>query len=147
MKGQIFKFSFHDWKLSSHENNNNHNRWIGRDGLPRSLDLTPLDFFLWDYVKDRVFATPVNNILELRTQIRRDTIATVTGDILERTWQEVEYRLNIVRATNGAHVEVYVENKIYAEHPVYSSMTLIFWINITYIYLYTITIYYHNFLF
>ena len=45
------------------------NRWIGRDGPncwpPRSPDLTPLDFFLWGYVKDRVFATPVNDIGEL----------------------------------------------------------------------------------
>ena len=31
-------------------------RWIGRDGPtpwpPRSPDLTPLDFFLWGYVKN-----------------------------------------------------------------------------------------------
>jgi hypothetical protein len=36
-----------------------------------------------------------------------NTIATVPVDMLERTWQEIEYRLDIVRATNGAHVEVY----------------------------------------
>ena len=45
------------------------NRWIGRDGLicwpSCSLDLTPLDFFPWGYVKDRVFATPVNDTGEL----------------------------------------------------------------------------------
>ncbi|CAK1596564.1 unnamed protein product [Parnassius mnemosyne] len=33
--------------------------WIGRQGPhawpPRSPDLTPLDFFLWGYVKERVF--------------------------------------------------------------------------------------------
>ena len=56
------------------------NRWIGRDGpicwLPHSLDLTLLDFFLWGYVKDHVFATPVNDIGELRTRIR-DVIATI----------------------------------------------------------------------
>jgi hypothetical protein len=38
-------------------------RWIGRTGPipwpPRSPDLTPPDFFLWGYVKDKVFATPV----------------------------------------------------------------------------------------
>ena len=26
---------------------------------PRSLDLTAVDFFLWDYVKDKVYSTPV----------------------------------------------------------------------------------------
>ena len=46
------------------------NRWIGRDGPhagpPRSTDLTPLDFFLWGYVKDRVNATPVRDIDHLK---------------------------------------------------------------------------------
>ena len=85
-------------------------RWIGRGGPirwpPRSPDLTPLDFFLWGYVKDRVFVPPVNDLPDLRARIR-ETIATVPMDMLERTWQETEYRLDIVRATNGAHVEVY----------------------------------------
>ena len=45
------------------------NRWLGRDGPtpwpPRSQDITPLDFFLWGYVKDRVFSTPVPDITNL----------------------------------------------------------------------------------
>ena len=28
-------------------------------------------------------------------------------DMLARTWQEIEYRLDIVRATDGVHVKVY----------------------------------------
>ena len=85
------------------------NRRIGRDGpinwSPRSPNLTPLDFLLWAYVKDYVFATPVNDIGELRTRIH-DMTATITGEMLTRTLQEFEYRLDIVRAINGAHVEV-----------------------------------------
>ncbi|PNF25069.1 hypothetical protein B7P43_G02035 [Cryptotermes secundus] len=73
---------------------------------PRSPDLTPLEFFLWCYVKDRVFVPPVNDLPDFRACIR-ETIATVPMDMLERTWQETEYRLDIVRATSGAHVEVY----------------------------------------
>jgi hypothetical protein len=57
-------------------------------------------------MKDRVFVPPVNDFQDLRARIR-ETIATVPMDMLERTWQEIEYRLDIVRATNGAHVEVY----------------------------------------
>ncbi|GBN14641.1 hypothetical protein AVEN_39551-1 [Araneus ventricosus] len=42
-------------------------RWIGRDGPlacpPRSPDLTPLDFFLWGYVKDKVFASKLTKII------------------------------------------------------------------------------------
>ncbi|PNF44007.1 hypothetical protein B7P43_G17057 [Cryptotermes secundus] len=79
------------------------NRWIGRGGPiawpPRSSELNPLDF-------DRVFVSPVNDLPDLGARIR-ETIATVPKDMLERTWQEIEYRFDIVRAINGAHVEVY----------------------------------------
>ena len=85
-------------------------RWIGRDGPilwpPRSPDLTPLDFFLWSYVKDIVYKTVVPNIDVLKTRIE-DAIANVTVEMLQNVWREVEYRLDILRATNGAHVEVY----------------------------------------
>ena len=72
---------------------------------PRSPDITPLDFFLWGHVKDRVFATPVQDIHDLQTRIL-DTTGTIPMDMLDRTWHEIEYRLDIVHATNGAHVEV-----------------------------------------
>ena len=76
------------------------NLWIRRDGPicwpPRSLDQTLLNFFLWGYVKDRVFATPW-----------RDCYNPVTSEMLTRTLQEFEYRLDIVCATNGANVDVY----------------------------------------
>jgi len=65
------------------------NRWIGRDGPtpwpPRSPDITPFDFFLWRYVKDKVFWTPVADITSLKARIT-DGIATVTEDMLENTW-------------------------------------------------------------
>ena len=81
-------------------------RGIGRDGpiyWPLSPDLTCLDFFLWGYLKDRVFATLVNDIGELWTQIRH---VIATGEMLTRTLQEFEYMLDIIRATNGEHLEV-----------------------------------------
>jgi hypothetical protein len=84
-------------------------RWIGRDGPiswpPRSPDITPLDLFFWEYVKDRVCATRLPD-LPLRDRIR-DVISSLTLDMLDRTWQEIEYRLDIIRATSGSHVEVY----------------------------------------
>ncbi|MEL7309801.1 MAG: transposase, partial [Pseudomonadota bacterium] len=48
-------------------------RWIGRGGQqdlflrpwpPRSPDLTPCDFYLWGYVKGKVFVPPMPNSLE-----------------------------------------------------------------------------------
>ena len=85
-------------------------RWIGRDGPtpwpPRTPDITPLDLFLWGYVKGKVFSTPVPDITNLKAKIT-DALATVTEDMLENTWREIDYRLDVLRATTAAHVEVY----------------------------------------
>jgi hypothetical protein len=53
-----------------------------------------------------VYSTPVPDIDTLKTRIR-DALATVTEEMLENTWREIEYTLDVLRATNGAHVEVY----------------------------------------
>jgi hypothetical protein len=55
---------------------------------------------------DRVYATCVPDLPTLRDRIR-DVIASVTPDMSDRTWQEITYRLDIIRATSGSHVEVY----------------------------------------
>ncbi|GBM38955.1 hypothetical protein AVEN_271064-1 [Araneus ventricosus] len=44
--------------------------WIGRDGPtpwhPRSPGITPLEFFFWGYIKDRIFSTPITDVKELK---------------------------------------------------------------------------------
>ena len=67
---------------------------------------TPLDFFLWGNVKDKVFSTTVPHITNLKAGIT-DAFATITEDVLENTWREIDYLLDVLRATKGAHVEVY----------------------------------------
>jgi hypothetical protein len=57
------------------------------------------------YVKDKMFSTPVPDITNLN--VRTDAFATITEDMLENTWREIDYRLDALRATNGAHIEVY----------------------------------------
>ena len=85
-------------------------RWIRRDGPipwpPCSPDITPLGIFLWDYVKDIVYRTKVRDLSDLQLRII-EAIGTVTVDMIARTWLETEYRLDILRATDGAHVELY----------------------------------------
>jgi len=84
--------------------------FVGRDGQtpwpPRSPDITPLDLLLWGCVKDKVFSTPVPDITNLKARIT-DAFVTITEDMLENTWRETDYRLDILRATEGAHVEMY----------------------------------------
>jgi hypothetical protein len=84
---------------------------IGRDGPipwpPRSPDITPLDFFLWGYVKGIVYKTktPVSSLHELKLRIVA-AIETATPEMLENTWREIEYLSDILRATKVAHVKV-----------------------------------------
>jgi len=48
----------------------------------------------------------VRHIDDLKRRIS-NAITTIDEAMLQRTWQEIEYRLDVLRATNGAHVEVY----------------------------------------
>lgn len=49
------------------------NRWIGTHGnVPwpaRSPDLTPMDFFLWGYIKNQVYKQTYNNVDDLRNAV------------------------------------------------------------------------------
>jgi hypothetical protein len=51
-------------------------RWIRRGGsirwAPYSRDLTPLDFFLWGYVKDKVYKSAIKDMNELKMQIENE---------------------------------------------------------------------------
>jgi len=68
-------------------------------------DATPCDFFLWGYVKDQVYAPPLPaSIQEL--QVRLGTaIETITADMLQTVWNELDYRVDVCRITKGAHIE------------------------------------------
>jgi hypothetical protein len=61
---------------------------------------------LWDYVKDIVYRVDINDLQHLKARIR-DAVATVTPNMLQATWNEVEYRLDICRVSRGAHIEIY----------------------------------------
>jgi hypothetical protein len=70
-----------------------------------SPDITPLDFSF--AVMSRAgFRTPVNGLDDVKTRIK-NTISAIPADMLHRTWQELEYRLDVLRATEGARIEFY----------------------------------------
>jgi hypothetical protein len=79
-------------------------RWPGRGSPlawpPRSPDITLLDFFLWGYVKDKVYATKVTSVEAMNIQI-----TTFRRSMQAGTWEELEFRLDVPRATQGAHTE------------------------------------------
>ena len=71
----------------------------------RSPDATPCDFFLWCYVKDQVYVPPLPaSTPELKVRIRT-AIETITADMLQTVWNELDYRVDVCRITNGANIE------------------------------------------
>jgi hypothetical protein len=58
--------------------------WIGRRGPiawpPRSPDLTPLDFFLWRYIKDSVYQMKVQDVAKLHHRITEACETVNTSD-------------------------------------------------------------------
>ena len=83
-------------------------RWIGRRGpiewAARSPDLTPLDFFLWGYVKQKVYRHNIKNLDDLR-QIITETIKSISSDVLGNVFFETAKRLQLVLDNNGRHIE------------------------------------------
>jgi len=72
---------------------------------PCSQDATPCDFFLWGYVKDQVYVPPLPaSIPELKVRIRTTT-ETITTDMLQTVWNEVNYHIDVCRITKGALIE------------------------------------------
>ena len=89
-------------------------RWIGRAAKvdnhllpwrPCSPDLTPCDFFLWEFVKDSVYVPPLPmSLKELRDRITH-ALQTITADMLHPVWDEFYYRVDVCRVTQGARIE------------------------------------------
>jgi len=56
-------------------------KWIGRRSLTlwqqRSPDINPLDFFLWGFIKEKVFSTKLKTCDNIKERIRQ-AYATVT---------------------------------------------------------------------
>ncbi|GFX84863.1 uncharacterized protein TNCV_4996951 [Trichonephila clavipes] len=70
---------------------------------PRSCDLTPLDYFLWGYVKSLVYADKPQTLDHLEYNIRR-VIADIRPQMLEKVIENWTSRLDYIRASRGSHM-------------------------------------------
>ncbi|GFU64609.1 heat shock 70kDa protein 8 [Trichonephila clavipes] len=68
---------------------------------PRSCDLTPLDYFLWGYVKSLVYADIPHTLDHLEDNIRR-VIADIRPQMLEKVIENWTSRLDYVQASRGS---------------------------------------------
>jgi hypothetical protein len=88
--------------------------WIGRRGPvewpPRSPDLTPPDFFMWGYLKDKVYAHTINNLEHLREVIVEEFNA-VPIDFCRKACENVKLRLQACIDVGGGQVDHTMENR------------------------------------
>ncbi|GFW01899.1 DUF4817 domain-containing protein [Trichonephila clavipes] len=68
---------------------------------PRSCDLTPLDYFLWGYVKSLVYADKPQTLDHLEDNIRR---VVIRPQVLEKVIENWTSRLDYIRASRGSHM-------------------------------------------
>ncbi|GFS76631.1 uncharacterized protein TNCV_1622231 [Trichonephila clavipes] len=68
---------------------------------PRSCDLTPLDYFMWGYVKSLVHADKPQTLDHLEDNIRR-VIADIRPQMLEKVIENCTSRLDYIRASRGS---------------------------------------------
>ncbi|GFX93955.1 putative DD41D transposase [Trichonephila clavipes] len=68
---------------------------------PRSCDLTPLDYFLWGYVKSLVYADKPQTLDHLEDNIRR-VIPDIRPQMLEKVIENWTSRLDYIRASRGS---------------------------------------------
>ena len=65
--------------------------------------MTPCEFFLLGYVKERVCVPPLPPDLDdLRNRITA-AVNSVTEDTLRRIWDEFSYHIDVVRAAGRAY--------------------------------------------
>lgn len=85
-------------------------RWIGRRGPiewpPRSPDLTPLDFFLWGYLKSVVYAQKPKTIPELKAEITQ-ACRRLPHSAIDRSLVAFKTRLQECVEQEGGHVELF----------------------------------------
>ena len=71
---------------------------------PRSPDLNPCDFYLWGYLKSRVYNPLPKTLNELKSNIETQ-IKNITKDELKRVFLNFEKRCDLVIEAKGGHIE------------------------------------------
>ncbi|GBN69730.1 hypothetical protein AVEN_88080-1 [Araneus ventricosus] len=72
---------------------------------PRSPDIIPCDFFLWGYVRDKVYVPPMPTTLQALKERIAAAVTDIHGNMLLNVWTELDYRWDVCRVTKCAHIE------------------------------------------
>lgn len=83
------------------------NRLISRNGNvnwpARSCDLTPLDYFLWGFLKSKVYVNKPATIQDLKHNIIAEINAIETS-LLENVIENFDHRVDVCKASRGEHL-------------------------------------------
>ena len=71
---------------------------------PRSPDLSICDFFLWGYLKSRVYIKKPRTLDDLKNSIRQE-IEAVPNEMLENSVRNFQKRIQICMQQEGRHLK------------------------------------------
>lgn len=84
-------------------------RWIGRHGPihwpARSPDLTPMDFYLWGYLKQKVYSHDLHDNIDLLKQKIGDAVAEINQMTIAKVYDDFRVRLEKCAELGGSHIE------------------------------------------
>ncbi|CAK9806570.1 hypothetical protein ANTPLA_LOCUS4939 [Anthophora plagiata] len=82
-------------------------RLISRNGdvnwPPRSCDLTSSDFFLWGYLKSKVYASKPATIHDMKNNIRNE-IDELNEQICQNVIENFDFRIDVCKRSRGGHL-------------------------------------------
>ena len=84
-------------------------RWIGRGGSlaqypARSPDLTICDYFLWGYLRERVYSHSIHDINELEQKIHQE-IQSILIDMFQNSVDNFARHCDECINSNGGYIE------------------------------------------
>lgn len=84
-------------------------KWLGTFGPinwpARSPDLTPLDFFLWGYLKQKVYACDLQDDVDILKNKITEAVQSATPEMIELVYKEFRRRVEKCVEVGGEHVE------------------------------------------
>ena len=92
------------WRHGSSKDDLNLNLKAEVEWPSHSPDLTPPDFFLWGYLKNRVYGTNPKSLQELQNNIRSE-VRKISLETCRAAINAVQRRAALCLQRNGGHME------------------------------------------
>ena len=105
VNGDRYRTMLNEFLFTKIEEEDICNTWFQRDGVwpPRSSDLTPLDYYLWDAVKDKCYADKLETIDALKDNIC-ETIGEIQLHTIDNVLKNWTALVGNYMASRGSHL-------------------------------------------